>query len=99
MCGVIDSDWEVYLFLMLSEQLIETRVKILTVDRTLRTKKAMIINGINTKGLCVSKDSLQKRMHKFLPQHDSRRDYGCHEDKEGIHISKSTEVAQERIHR
>lgn len=84
---------------MLSEQLIETKVKILTVDRTLRTKKEMIINGINTKGLCVSKDSLQKRMHKFLPQHDSRRDYGCHEDKEGIHISKSTEVAQERIHR
>lgn len=59
----------------------------------------MIIDGINTKGLRVSKDSLQKRMHEFLPQYDARRDYGCHEDKKGIYISKSTEVAQERIHR
>lgn len=54
--------------------------------------------GVEQKGLCVPKTSLQKEVYQLLPESDTGRDYGCYWNSKSDYIQEFTEAMQARIH-
>lgn len=54
--------------------------------------------GVEQKGLCVLKTSLQKEVYQFLPESDPCGDYGCYWNSKSYYIQEFTEAMQTRVH-